>query len=280
MKYLITGANGQLGQEVTHLLDELNETYLACGSDHLDILDIEEIDEIFNKEKPDFVFHCAAYTAVDNAEDDESPNWEVNVKGTHNIAEACSKYGATLVYISTDYVFDGDKMDQYKEEDPTNPQNAYGTAKLEGEKTVQSILDNYYIVRTSWVFGQYGNNFVSTMKRLAKEKEKLTIVSDQVGRPTWTRTLAEFMVHLTKKLPEYGVYHLSNDGQCSWYEFAKEILKDEKIEVKPISSAEYPQRAKRPMHSVMDLSKTKETGFELIRWEIALAQYLNQSELL
>lgn len=276
MKYLITGANGQLGQEVSRLLEEMNEDYVACGSSDLNILDTEAIDRMFEIEKPDIVLHCAAYTAVDNAEDNESANWNVNVNGTRHVAEACKKYGATMVYISTDYVFDGESTEQYKEEDTTNPQNAYGIAKLEGEKTVQDILDNYYIVRTSWVFGQYGNNFVSTMKRLAKEKEVLTIVSDQVGRPTWTRTLAEFMVHLSINKPEYGIYHLSNDGQCSWYEFAKEILKDEKVEVKPIFSSEYPQKAKRPMHSVMDLSKAKETGFEIIRWEKALGKYLEQ----
>ena len=156
----------------------------------------------------------------------------------------------------------------------TNPKNEYGRTKLAGEQLVQSICSNYYIIRTSWVFGQYGHNFVYTMRRLAETYPILTVVSDQVGRPTWTRTLAEFMVHVMETKPATGIYHLSNDNSCSWYEFACEILKDFDVEVKPVTSEEYPQKAYRPKHSVMDLSKAKATGFAIPTWQEALASFV------
>lgn len=276
MEYLITGANGQLGQEVTNLLRSQKKSVSAYGSKELNILDKDKIESVFNEESPEVVFHCAAYTAVDKAEDDKNQNWNVNVEGTKNIAEACKKHNALMIYISTDYVFDGKGTETYKETDTPNPQNEYGKAKLEGEKAVQTILDEYYIIRTSWVFGEYGNNFVSTMKRLAEEKSELSIVSDQIGRPTWTKTLAEFMIHLTTEKPEYGIYHLANDKSCSWFEFAEEILKNRDVRVRPILSEDYPQKATRPKHSVLDLSKAKATGFDILDWKTALNQF-NQS---
>lgn len=276
MHYLITGANGQLGQEVVNELKKSHASYAAFDSSEMDILDQERIDEVFQKEKPIVVFHCAAYTAVDQAEEKTDLNWAVNVEGTKNIALACKKHNATMVFISTDYVFDGTNPNMYKETDETNPQNEYGKAKREGEKLVQSILKQYYIVRTSWVFGQFGNNFVFTMEKLADEKSELNVVSDQIGRPTWTKTLAEFMIHLTKEKPEYGIYHLANDESCSWFEFAEEILKDKDILVRPILSKDYPQKATRPKHSVLDLSKAKATGFDILDWKTALKQF-NQS---
>lgn len=272
MKYLITGGSGQLGREMEELLKEQQCDFTSYNSSDLNILDKNKIEEVFERDQPDVVIHCAAYTAVDKAEEDEM-NGQVNVEGTRNIAEACKKHGALMIYISTDYVFDGTSEKEYKETDQTNPLNAYGKAKLKGEQIVREILERYYIVRTSWVFGQYGNNFVSTMKRLAKEKSELSIVSDQIGRPTWTRTLAEFVLHLATKQPEHGVYHLANEGSCSWFEFAEEILKYKTIEVKPILSKDYPQKANRPKNSVLSLEKAKQTGFSIIDWKVALKQY-------
>lgn len=276
MRYLITGGKGQLGQEVTNLLSEQNKSFTSYDSKALNIVNNETVNEVFEKEKPTVVFHCAAYTAVDKAEEDTKTNWDVNVEGTRHIVEACKKYGALLVFISTDYVFDGTSKAEYKEMDQPNPQNEYGKAKLAAEQLIEEGLEQYYIIRTSWVFGEFGNNFVYTMKRLAKDKEKLTIVSDQIGRPTWTRTLAEFMLHVTDTLPDYGVYHLSNNGECSWYEFAEVILKNEPIIVEPIPSKDFPQKAKRPMHSVLNLEKTIKTGFKPEHWETALSKLPNR----
>ena len=272
---LITGSNGQLGTELCHLLDERNISYTATDSAEMDITDKDAVDAVFQAVKPTFVFHCAAYTAVDKAEDEgKELDEKINVSGTKNIAEAAEAAGAVLVYISTDYVFDGTNAGEYPVDAETNPKNEYGRTKLAGEQLVQSICSNYYIIRTSWVFGQYGHNFVYTMRRLAETYPILTVVSDQVGRPTWTRTLAEFMVHVMETKPATGIYHLSNDNSCSWYEFACEILKDFDVEVKPVTSEEYPQKAYRPKHSVMDLSKAKATGFAIPTWQEALASFV------
>ena len=272
---LITGSNGQLGTELCHLLDEKNISYTATDSAEMDITDKDAVDAVFQAVKPTFVFHCAAYTAVDKAEDEgKELDEKINVSGTKNIAEAAEAAGAVLVYISTDYVFDGTNAGEYPVDAETNPKNEYGRTKLAGEQLVQSICSNYYIIRTSWVFGQYGHNFVYTMRRLAETYPTLTVVSDQVGRPTWTRTLAEFMMHVMESKPATGIYHLSNDNSCSWYEFACEILKDFDVEVKPVTSEEYPQKAYRPKHSVMDLSKAKATGFAIPTWQEALASFV------
>ncbi|MBM6615359.1 dTDP-4-dehydrorhamnose reductase [Desemzia sp. RIT804] len=271
---LITGANGQLGSELKKLLAEKELAYVAAGSKDLDITDKSAVQQVFSDIKPSVVYHCAAYTAVDAAEDEgKEQNQLVNTTGTQNIAEAAEAVGAELVYISTDYVFDGTNEDEYTVDAPTNPQNEYGRAKLAGEKSVQEISSKAYIVRTSWVFGEFGNNFVFTMQRLAQTHPRLTVVSDQIGRPTWTRTLAEFMLHLTTTHQEYGLYHLSNGGHCSWYEFAKEILKGEAVEVAPVTSEEYPQKAYRPKHSIMDLSKARATGFDIPTWKEALLRF-------
>ena len=272
---LITGSNGQLGTELCHLLDERSITYTATDAAEMDITHKAAVDEVFQEVKPTFVFHCAAYTAVDKAEDEgKELDEKINVMGTKNIAEAAEAAGATLVYISTDYVFDGTNTGEYATDAETNPKNEYGRTKLAGEQLVQSICSDYYIIRTSWVFGQFGHNFVYTMRRLAETYPILTVVSDQVGLPTWTRTLAEFMVHVMETKPATGIYHLSNDNSCSWYEFACEILKDFDVEVKPVTSEEYPQKAYRPKHSVMDLSKAKATGFAIPTWQEALASFV------
>lgn len=273
---LITGANGQLGTELRKLLDEKKCLYIAAGFKELDITDAKAVSQFVSELKPTVIYHCAAYTAVDAAEDEcKEVNQLVNVVGTRNVAEAAEKSGAKLVYISTDYVFDGTNEGEYSEDAKTNPKNEYGRAKLEGEKVIQELSSKAYIIRTSWVFGEFGKNFVFTMQRLAETQPRLVVVSDQVGRPTWTRTLAEFMIHLTSTHQEYGVYHLSNEGQCSWYEFAIEILKDISVVIVPITSEEYSQKAYRPRHSVMDLSKAKATGFDIPTWKEALSNFKN-----
>ena len=272
---LVTGAKGQLGSELVKLLDEKEVAYVAADSKKLDITDEAAVQEFILALKPTVIYHCAAYTAVDAAEDEgKTANQLVNVKGTENVAKAAEAVGATFVYVSTDYVFDGTSEVEYSEEDLTNPKNEYGLAKLAGEQAVQEICSKYYIVRTSWVFGEFGKNFVFTMQRLAQTHSRLTVVSDQIGRPTWTRTLAEFMLHLTTTDQDYGIYHLSNDEHCSWYEFAKEILKDEAVDIVPVTSEEYPQKAYRPKHSIMDLSKAKATGFSILTWKEALKSFL------
>ena len=274
---LVTGAKGQLGMELCHLLDEQGIEYVGTAMADLDITNAEQVTHFVQTLQPTIIFHCAAYTAVDLAEDEgKALNQAVNIDGTKNIALAAKEVGAILVYISTDYVFDG-MLDEgeYAVDALTNPQNEYGKAKLAGEQVIQELLTNYYIIRTSWVFGQYGANFVYTMQKLAENRKTLTIVSDQIGRPTWTRTLAEFMQFIVEKEAPYGVYHLSNEGSCSWYEFAKEILKENTdIEVLPVTSEEFPQKATRPKRSIMDLSKSEELGFEIISWEEALCQFM------
>ncbi|GEL15455.1 dTDP-4-dehydrorhamnose reductase [Pediococcus cellicola] len=273
---LITGANGQLGTELRHLLDEKGITYAATDTKELDITNQQMVNDYFAKNKPELVFHCAAYTAVDAAEEEpgKSIDEKVNVLGTQNLATAAECVGATLVYISTDYVFDGQNTGMYQEMDPQNPQNEYGRTKSLGEKAVRDTMSKYYIIRTSWVFGKYGKNFVYTMLNLAKTHDVITVVDDQVGRPTWTRTLAEFMVYAVEHQVAYGTYNLSNDNQANWFQFATEILRDTKTEVKPVSSTEYPQKAHRPEHSVMSLEKTKATGFKIPTWQEALKQMM------
>lgn len=272
---LITGANGQLGTELRKLFDEKDILYNAPTSSELDITDSQIVEQYINHLKPEYIFHCAAYTAVDSAEDKgKELNWGVNAEGTENIARVSELVGATLVYISTDYVFDGESKEEYQVDSEVNPRNEYGRSKLAGEQAVQKYCSKYYTVRTSWVFGEYGENFIYTMLKLAETYKKITVVADQVGRPTWTKTIADFLYHIYQTNPEYGVYHLSNDDSCSWYEFATEILKDKDIEIQPVTSEQYPQKAYRPRHSVMSLDKTQATGFETPTWREALNLFL------
>ena len=273
---LLTGGNGQLGTELRHLLDEQGLDYVSTDSTELDITDEAKTLAFIKELNPSVIYHCAAYTAVDKAEDEgKALNELVNVAGSKHVAKAAEAVGATLVYISTDYVFDGMKKDgEYAVDDETNPLNEYGRTKLAGEEAVKTYASKYYIIRTSWVFGQYGHNFVFTMQKLAQTHPKLTVVNDQFGRPTWTRTLAEFMTYLVAQQAEYGVYHLSNDNRATWFDFATEILKDEAVEVAPVTSDQFPQKATRPQYSVMDLSKAKATGFVIPTWQEALAQML------
>ncbi|HEK9097416.1 TPA: dTDP-4-dehydrorhamnose reductase [Streptococcus equi subsp. zooepidemicus] len=278
---LITGSNGQLGTELRYLLDERSVDYVAVDVAEMDITNATKVEEVFAQVKPSLVYHCAAYTAVDAAEEEgKALNEAINVAGTEHIAKACERYGATLVYISTDYVFDGQKPagQEWLETDTPDPQTAYGRAKRLGELAVERYTKQFYIIRTAWVFGHYGKNFVFTMQNLAKTHSRLTVVNDQHGRPTWTRTLAEFMCHLADNRKPYGYYHLSNDAKedTTWYDFAREILKETAVEVVPVDSSAFPAKAKRPFNSTMNLDKAKATGFVIPTWQEALEAFDKQ----
>ncbi|MGX5376808.1 dTDP-4-dehydrorhamnose reductase [Ligilactobacillus sp. LYQ135] len=276
MTVLITGATGQLGTELQKLFKVRDEKVDALDASQLDITDKKAVNQYFAKNHPERVYHCAAYTAVDKAEKEAKELDElVNVEGTRNIAEACKKYGTVMYYVSTDYVFSGDRVaGEYDSTDPTGPVNEYGRTKLLGEKIVQSLLDKYYIIRTSWVYAKAGNNFIYTMLKLAKTHDTITVVSDQVGRPTWAKTLAEFLLYLTDNHCPYGIYQCSDDEEASWYEFASEILKDEDVKVLPIETKDYPTVAQRPLRTVMKLSK--ETGFEFPTWKESLHKFMKE----
>ncbi|AEJ25131.1 dTDP-4-dehydrorhamnose reductase [Streptococcus equi subsp. zooepidemicus] len=280
---LITGSNGQLGTELRYLLDERSVDYVAVDVAEMDITNATKVEEVFAQVKPSLVYHCAAYTAVDAAEEEgKALNEAINVAGTEHIAKACERYGATLVYISTDYVFDGQKPagQEWLETDTPDPQTAYGRAKRLGELAVERYTKQFYIIRTAWVFGHYGKNFVFTMQNLAKTHSRLTVVNDQHGRPTWTRTLAEFMCHLADNRKPYGYYHLSNDAKedTTWYDFAREILKETAVEVVPVDSSAFPAKAKRPFNSTMNLDKAKATGFVIPTWQEALEAFDKQQQ--
>ncbi len=283
---LITGGNGQLGTELRHLLDERDVKYFAADVNELDITDKAAVDAFFDKNKPELVYHCAAYTAVDKAEDEgKALNEKINVEGTRNVANAAARVGATLVYISTDYVFNGDLSvgQEWEVDAPADPQSEYGRTKRLGELAVEESGVKFYTIRTAWVFGNYGHNFVFTMQNLAKTHDTLTVVNDQHGRPTWTRTLAEFMVYLVDNDVNFGYYHLTNDAatdeDVTWFDFATEILKDTDTKVTPVDSSAFPAKAKRPFNSTMSLEKTKATGFKIPSWQDALAQMVAKGDL-
>lgn len=277
VKYLVVGANGQLGQEIVNLLQERDENFVAFNSKELDITNRELVFSIISGENPDVILDAAAYTKVDVAEEDgKNLNWLVNAGGTKNLADAAETFGATIVYVSTDYVFEGLKLTDYLETDEVNPQTEYGRAKLAGEQAIKQRNSHYYIVRTSWVFGEFGNNFVHTMLQLGDKLDEINVVNDQKGRPTWTKTLADFLLHLVDSNSEFGVYNLSNDNEATWYEFAVEILKEKNVKVNPVKSSEFPTVAKRPKNSVLSLEKAKSTGFIIPTWQEALNNYLSR----
>ncbi|MDR0200368.1 MAG: dTDP-4-dehydrorhamnose reductase [Streptococcaceae bacterium] len=283
---LITGGNGQLGTELRHLLDERGAAYTATDVKELDITDKAAVDSYFDAHKPTLVYHCAAYTAVDKEEGEgKELGYKINVTGSENLAEAAARVGATLVYISTDYVFGGEIGigEERQVDDPKGAESEYGRTKSLGEDAVANSGANFYIVRTAWVFGNYGPNFVFTMQKLAETHPTLTVVNDQHGRPTWTRTLAEFMTYLVDTKQAYGFYHLTNDAKpgedVTWYDFAKEILKNTDVDVQPVDSSGFKQVAKRPFNSTMALDKTKATGFEIPLWQDALASMLAKGDL-
>ena len=250
MKVLVTGANGQLGYDVVKELEKQNIECYGVTRKDFDITDFKSTENFINKYLPDVVIHCAAYTAVDKAEDEPELCYKVNSEATKNIAEICKEINAKLLYISTDYVFDGTKDGFYEVDDEINPINVYGKSKLLGEKAVQKILKKYFIVRISWVFGKHGNNFVKTMMRLGKELKEINVVSDQYGSPTYTADLAKLLVEMIKT-EKYGIYHATNEGVCSWAEFAEEIFKIANMDIKVnyIRTKDYQTKAKRPLNS-------------------------------
>lgn len=275
MKVLVTGANGQLGYDVVKELQKQNiECYGATRKD-FDIIDFKATENFIINYMPDAIIHCAAYTAVDKAEDEQGLCHLVNTSATENIAEICKKINTKLLYISTDYVFNGTKDGFYEVDDETNPINVYGKSKLLGEEAVQKILKKYFIVRISWVFGKHGNNFVKTMMRLGKELKEINVVSDQYGSPTYTADLSSLLVEMIKT-EKYGIYHATNEGVCSWAEFAEEIFKIAKMDVNVnyITTAEYRTRAKRPLNSKLSKKRIKENFYELPNWKSSLQTFI------
>jgi len=280
MKVIVTGANGQLGQDVVLLFQQHFEEVVGLGRNELDITQLDQCLQIVEEHHPDIIIHSAAYTAVDLAESEEDQAYKVNAVGTRNLAIAAEQVGAKICYISTDYVFDGYGTKPYKEYDNTNPTGVYGKSKRAGEILVQSLSTKYFIVRTSWVYGLHGNNFVKTMLKLAQDRDQLKVVHDQIGSPTFTEDLAAFLLQLVVT-EKYGIYHASNSGTCSWCDFAKAIFEQSKLSVQviPCTTDEFPRPAPRPKYSVMDHLSIRTNGFEDLRpWRDALKDFLYKLE--
>lgn len=278
MKVLVTGYTGQLGFDVIRELKARNIECIGTTRNEFSLTDIEKMQAFVKAYKPDVVIHCAAYTAVDKAEDEVELCAQINHLATKKLAKVCKEIDAKIIYISTDYVFAGSGEDFYEVSDEKAPQNVYGKSKLDGELAVQEILDKYFIVRISWVFGSNGKNFIKTMLNLAKTHDKLTVVNDQIGSPTYTVDLAKLLCDMALS-DKYGVYHATNEGICSWYDFACEIFKqaDIKINVKPVSSTAFPTKAIRPHNSRMSKKCLDEAGFNrLPTWQNALTKYLKE----
>ena len=298
MKFFVTGVGGQLGHDVMNELlkrghegvgSDIQENYsgVADGSAvtkapyvALDITDKDAVEKVITEVNPDAVIHCAAWTAVDLAEDDDkvAKVRAINAGGTQNIANVCKKLDCKMTYISTDYVFDGEGTRAWEPDDERHPLNVYGQTKYEGELAVQNTLEKYFIVRISWVFGVNGKNFIKTMLNLGKTHDHLTVVNDQFGSPTYTYDLARLLVDMVLT-DKYGIYHATNEGICNWYEFACEIFRKAgmNVDVAPVPASEYPTKAKRPENSRMSKEKLTENGFErLPSWQDALERYLPQ----
>ena len=269
MRVLVTGANGMLGQDLCPILEDEGYEVIETDINSLDITDSKNIETVFSNVNPNIVIHCAAYTNVDKAEENLDLARLINSKGTENIARACKKFNATMIYISTDYVFDGKNDKPYLPTDETAPLNNYGITKLEGENAVREILSNYYICRTSWLYGIHGKNFVETMLSLTGKTE-IRVVDDQIGCPTWTVELSNGIIKLLTNNAEFGTYHICGSGQTSWYGFAKEIFTQAGLEVKlnPCSTKEFVRSANRPSYSVMENNKICRN------WKVALKDYL------
>lgn len=283
MKVFVTGVKGQLGFDVVNELNKRGHEPIGVDIDELDITDQQAVHQMISDVKPNGVIHCAAWTAVDDAEDNVDIVMSVNRDGTRYIAECCKELDIPMIYISTDYVFDGQGETPWKPDDNRNPINVYGDSKYQGELAVEELLEKYYIVRIAWVFGQNGHNFINTMLNLGKTHDKLTVVDDQIGTPTYTYDLARLLVDMIET-DKYGTYHATNEGgYISWYDFTKEIMKQasefddgyKQIEVSPVGSDAYTAKAKRPSNSRMDKSKLVENGFEALPdWKDALRRYL------
>lgn len=278
MKILVTGFGGQLGYDVIKVLKSRNIECIGTDMQDFSLTDCEATIGYIKGYAPDMVIHCAAYTAVDNAEDNRELCFAVNEKGTEYVAEACKEIGAKMIYISTDYVFPGNGESFYAPLDDKSPCNVYGESKLAGELAVQRLVDKYYIVRISWVFGINGKNFIKTMLKLGETHKELTVVDDQIGSPTYTADLAVLLADMAES-DKYGVYHATNEGICSWAEFAAEIFRQADMDVKvtPVPSTAYPTKAVRPKNSRMSKDALTEAGFNrLPSWQDALARYLEE----
>lgn len=278
MKVVVTGAKGQLGQDVMKQLQRDNHEVIGTDRDDLDITNKANVLAFITEIKPDVILHCAAYTNVDAAEADEDTAYTINALGTEYLAMAAKAAGSKMLYISTDYVFDGTGTEPYEVEEPTKPLGVYGRTKLAGEEMLKKHMEQYFIVRTAWVFGVGGNNFVKTMIRLGEERGEVGVVHDQVGSPTYTVDLAGLMIELMKT-DKYGTYHATNSGVCSWYDFAVEIFKQAGLIVKvnPLTTDQFPRPAKRPAYSVLSKKKLTEAGLTPLRdWKEALSAYLTE----
>ncbi len=278
MKVLVTGVKGQLGFDVVKRLNELNITCKGVDIEDFDLTDAAATENYIVDYMPDVVVHCAAFTAVDRAEDERELCYNVNVLGVRNIASACKKVDAKAVYISTDYVFNGQGTDFFEVDTKKEPINYYGETKALGEDEITNALKKYFVIRVSWVFGINGGNFVKTMVRLGKEKDELNVVCDQIGSPTYTVDLAKLICSLIQT-EKYGIYHATNEGVCSWADFAKTIMEkaDLACKINYITSDKYPVKAKRPLNSRMSKRALISNGFECLpSWEDALDRYMTE----
>ena len=276
MNVLVTGSNGQLASCIKDLACQYeNLNFIYTDYQELDICDLKQVNAFFKSDpKIDYCINCAAYTAVDKAESDADKAFEINATGAKNLAIACHEFDAVLIQISTDFVFDGEKREPYVETDIPNPISVYGASKLQGEVEVKQQLEQYFIFRTSWLYSEHGSNFMKTMLRLAETRDEISVVSDQTGTPTYAGDLAKMILNIvSSKNTNFGLYHYSNEGMVSWYDFAKAIFEVSAIEIKlnPIKTVDYPTPAKRPAYSVLSLEKTKKI-FNITppKWELGL----------
>lgn len=281
MTVLVTGAKGQLGTDLMNELEKQGLKGIGVDVAEMDITDAEACRRVISQSGADAVIHCAAYTAVDAAEDNVDLCRRINGAGTRNVALACRETGMKMMYISTDYVFDGQGTRPWEPDDQRAPLNVYGLTKYEGELAVEELIEKYFTVRIAWVFGVAGKNFIKTMLRLGKERGAVSVVDDQVGSPTYTYDLARLLVDMIQT-EHYGRYHATNEGLCSWYEFAKEIFRQagmDDVKVTPVSSDEFPAKATRPSNSRMDKTKLAANGFTpLPTWQDALGRFLKEIE--
>lgn len=277
MKVLVTGINGQLGHDVMGELKKRGHEAVGVDIEEMDITDAECVKRVMTQTAPEAVIHCSAYTAVDRAEEEVELCRRVNAEGTKNVAEVCAGLDCKLLYLSTDYIFSGEGERPWEPGDEPDPLNVYGLTKFEGEQEIKSRMDKYFIVRISWVFGVNGNNFIKTMLRLGRENGAVRVVDDQIGSPTYTYDLAVLLVDMIET-EKYGEYHASNEGICSWYEFAKEIFAAagmNEVEVTPVTSEEFPAKAKRPKNSRMSKEELVKNGFnKLPSWQDAVKRYV------
>lgn len=276
MRVLVTGVNGQLGHDVVHYLRQNNIEPIETDVKVMDLTNEAQVRSFITQSQPDAIIHCAAYTAVDKAEDDSELCHKVNVLGTQYIAQVAQDYDLKMIYISTDYVFSGEGELPFGEFDELNPQNVYGRTKALGEDIVQNLVKRHFIVRISWAFGLNGNNFVKTMIKLGREKDSLNVVNDQIGSPTYTKDVAKLLVKMIVT-DKYGIYHATNLGYCSWYEFALEIFRLTNIDVKvnPVDSSTFITKAIRPKNSRLSRSQLSKNGFDLLpSWQDALSRYI------